>query len=93
MPVNSVIGVPKSGTTVHQDELIKNYEGEDAKDVELKWAWALWKLKVKVEKGKDVAIYSRATDKSGNMQEKCPKWNFRGVAYNGYGEASGLEVV
>ncbi|KAI4913650.1 hypothetical protein J4E90_005369 [Alternaria incomplexa] len=129
MPVNSVIGIPKSGSTVQRDadgtievkgyalpsgadgpivkvevstdggatwteaELIKAYEGEDAQDVELKWAWALWKARVKVEKGKDVAIYSRATDKSGNVQEKCPKWNFRGVAYNGYGEASGLEIV
>jgi sulfite oxidase len=129
MPVNSVIGVPRSGSTVQRDadgmievkgyalpsgadgpivkvevsvdggnswteaELIKAYEGEDVEDVELKWAWALWKARVKVEKGKDVVIYSRATDKSGNIQEKCPKWNFRGVAYNGYGEASGLEII
>jgi sulfite oxidase len=129
MPVNSVIGVPKSDSTVQRDEdgilevkgyalpsgadgpivrvevsidggeswtdaeLIKAYEGEDAKDVELKWAWALWRANVKMEKGKNVKIYSRATDKSGNVQEKCPKWNLRGVAYNGYGEASGLSVV
>jgi sulfite oxidase len=129
MPVNSVIGVPKSDTTVHRDEkgtievkgyalpsgtdgpivrvevstdageswsdadLIKAYEGEDAQDVELKWAWALWRTRVKIEPGRDLKIYSRATDKSGNVQEKCPKWNFRGVAYNGYGEASGLETV
>jgi sulfite oxidase len=129
MPVNSVVGVPLSDSTVQRDgngtievkgyalpsgsdgpivrvevsvdegkswtdaELVKTYEGEDAKDVELKWAWALWKAKVKVEKAKGVRIYSRATDKSGNTQERCPAWNFRGVAYNGYGEASGLEVV
>jgi sulfite oxidase len=129
MPVNSVIGVPKSDSTVKRNadgmievkgyalpsgadgpivrvevssdggdswtdaELIKAYEGEDAQDVELKWAWALWRARVKVEKGRDVKVYSRAMDKSGNVQEKCPKWNFRGVVYNGYGETSGLEVV
>ncbi|CAA9963087.1 Sulfite oxidase protein [Pyrenophora teres f. maculata] len=129
MPVNSVIGVPKSDSTVQQEEdgtievkgyalpsgsdgpivkvevstdggnswadaeLIKTYEGEDAKDVELKWAWALWKAKVKVDKAKEVTIVSRATDQSGNTQERCPQWNFRGVAYNGYGEVTGLKVV
>lgn len=129
MPVNSVIGVPKSETTVQRDEdgtievkgyalpsgadgpivkvevsgdgghsweeaeLINHYDGEDAKVVELKWAWALWRTRVKVDKGKDVTIYSRATDRSGNVQEKCPTWNYRGVAYNGYGEAFGLEII
>lgn len=129
MPVNSVVGVPKCGSTVQraedgtidvkgyalpsgadgpivrvevsadegkswQDaELINRYEGPDAQHVELKWAWALWKTNVKVEKGKGVKILSRATDKSGNSQEPCCTWNFRGVAYNGYGEASGLEIV
>ncbi|USP73073.1 uncharacterized protein yc1106_00347 [Curvularia clavata] len=129
MPVNSVIGIPKSGTTVQRDadgtievkgyalpsgadgpivkvevsidggkswedaELINHYDGKDAEKVELKWAWALWKAKVKVEKGKNVTIYSRATDRSGNIQEKCPTWNYRGVAYNGFGEAFGLEIV
>jgi sulfite oxidase len=126
MPVNSVIGVPKSDSKVERDadgtvevkgyalpsgadgpivkvevsadggeswmdaELIRDYEGNDA---ELKWAWCLWKAKVKVEKGKNVNIYSRATDRSGNTQDKTAVWNFRGVAYNGYGEVSGLEVV
>ncbi|KAF1835334.1 sulfite oxidase-like protein [Decorospora gaudefroyi] len=129
MPVNSVIGMPKSGSTVQRDtdgtvqvkgyalpsgadgpivkvevsvdggkawadaEMIKAYEGEEAKDVELKWAWALWRAKVKLEKGKDVKIYSRATDKSGNTQKESPVWNLRGVAYNGYGEAFGLDIV
>jgi sulfite oxidase len=60
---------------------------------ELKWAWTLWQTRIKVEKGKDITVYSRATDKSGNTQKNCPEWNFRGVAYNGYGEASGLEIV
>ena len=31
-------------------------------------------------------IWSRATDKGGNTQEaEHSEWNFRGVAYNGYG--------
>ncbi|KAJ4377347.1 hypothetical protein N0V83_000172 [Neocucurbitaria cava] len=129
MPINSVIGVPTSNSTVKRDpdgtievrgyalpsgadgpivrveisvdggetwtdaELIKAYEGEDAKDVELKWAWALWRARVEVEPGKDVKIFSRATDKSGSTQSKSAEWNFRGVAYNGYGEAFGLEIL
>lgn len=125
MPVNSVIGVPRSGTRVETGDdgmiEVKGYAlpsgadgpivrvevsvdgGETWKDaelirdvggdVELKWAWCLWKTKVKVEKGKCVRVYSRATDKSGNTQEKSSAWNFRGVAYNGYGEAFDLEIV
>lgn len=129
MPINSVIGVPKSGSTIHRDndhtievkgyalpsgadgpivrvevsvdggetwtdaKLVTAYEGKAAEEVELKWAWALWNARVKVDKGKDVKIFSRATDKSGSTQEKSSAWNFRGVAYNGYGEAYGLEIV
>lgn len=130
MPVNSVIGVPKSGTKVHQRaedgtievkgyalpsgadgpivrvevsadegktwqdaELINTYTGPDAKQVEMKWAWALWRIDIKVEKGKNVKILSRATDQSGNTQQPTCEWNLRGVAYNGYGEAFGLEIV
>ncbi|KAH7079472.1 sulfite oxidase-like protein [Paraphoma chrysanthemicola] len=126
MPVNSVIGIPKSDSKVERDtdgaievkgyalpsgadgpivkvevsvdegeswkdaELIRDYDGDDA---ELKWAWCLWKAKVNMEKGKDVKLYSRATDRSGNTQDKTAVWNYRGVAYNGYGEAYGLEIV
>lgn len=129
MPVNSVIGVPKSNTAVHcaddgtievkgyalpsgadgpivkvevsgdegktwkEAELINSYQGADKEEVEMKWAWALWKTNIKVEKGKNVKLLSRATDRSGNSQQPTCEWNFRGVAYNGYGEASGLEVV
>ncbi|KAF2646625.1 molybdopterin binding oxidoreductase [Massarina eburnea CBS 473.64] len=75
-----------------RDESVKEkYKG----CVELKWAWALWRTKVKVEKGKGRKIWSRATDRSGNTQ-KAPMevaWNFRGVAYNGYGEVDELEIV
>ncbi|KAF1847905.1 sulfite oxidase-like protein [Cucurbitaria berberidis CBS 394.84] len=81
------------GATWMDAELVKAYEGEEANDVELKWAWTLWRARVKVEKGKDVKIFSRATDKSGSTQEKSTEWNFRGVAYNAYGEVSGLEIV
>ncbi|CAI6307837.1 unnamed protein product [Periconia digitata] len=60
---------------------------------ELKWAWALWTAKVRVEKGKGRRIWSKATDQSGNTQEKDVEWNYRGVAYNGYGEVDDLEIV
>ncbi|KAH8731857.1 sulfite oxidase-like protein [Phaeosphaeriaceae sp. PMI808] len=126
MPVNSVVGVPKSESKVQRDAdgtiEVKGYalpSGADGPvvkvevsvddgqtwmcadlvrdqgtgDAELKWAWCLWNAKVKVEKGKDISVLSRATDKSGNTQEKSTQWNFRGVAYNGFGEAFGLEVV
>lgn len=74
-------------------ELLGAGEYEEEKDVELKWAWCLWKANVRIGKGKGKKILSRATDAKGNVQDKCPQWNFRGVAYNGYGESSGLEVV
>jgi sulfite oxidase len=126
MPVNSVVGVPASESTVQVGEdgmvEVKGYalpsgadgpivkvdvstnggetwapaeivKYEQEKGVELKWAWCLWTAKVKLEKGKERAIHSRATDASGNTQPKCTAWNFRGVGYNGYGEAFGLEVV
>ncbi|KAH7413718.1 sulfite oxidase-like protein [Phaeosphaeria sp. MPI-PUGE-AT-0046c] len=78
------------GETWTSADLVREYEDSD---VELKWAWCLWKARIKMEKCKDGKIYSRATDKSGNTQEKTVVWNLRGVAYNGYGEASGLEIV
>lgn len=69
--------------------LIEDEEGEG----DLKWAWCLWKARVKLEKGKGRKIFSRAVDRSGNVQKETVDWNLRGVAYNAYGEASGLEVV
>jgi sulfite oxidase len=78
------------GETWSGAEIIRDYPGNDA---ELKWAWCLWRANVKVEKKPGVKIFSRATDRSGNTQEKSAIWNFRGVAYNGYGEVSGLEIV
>lgn len=126
MPINSVIAIPASSSTVHLDENgtieVKGYAlpsgsdgpitrvevstdgGEkwvdaellgshDADQGELRWAWCLWRARVKIGKGKDKRILSKATDKSGNVQDVCPKWNLRGVAYNGYGEVTDLEVV
>lgn len=125
MPVNSVVAIPTSDSTVQADpdgtvevkgyalpsgsdgpitkvevstddgatwqnaELLKDQETNGA---ELKWAWCLWRARVKLEKGTGRKIVSRATDQSGNTQEACPEWNLRGVAYNGYGEASNLTL-
>ena len=74
-------------------------DGETWTDAEIlpapnqsKWAWTLWKARVKVEKGEKRSILSRATDKGGNTQPKCPQWNLRGVGYNGYGTSLNLTV-
>ncbi|KAF2651884.1 sulfite oxidase-like protein [Lophiostoma macrostomum CBS 122681] len=80
-------------TWVDAELLGAGKELEKNKGVELKWAWCLWKARVQVEKGWDRVVLSRATDSKWNTQERCPEWNFRGVAYNGYGEVTGLEVV
>lgn len=135
MPINSVIGVPPSHTTVardahgrievkgyalpsgahgpvvrvevsadqgrswHDAELHKAYQGEgesedeNAHEVDLKWAWALWKAHIKVAKGTGIKLWSRATDRQGNTQQQTCVWNFRGVGYNAYGEVEGLEIV
>lgn len=126
MPVNSVIAVPSSdssvplspdgtievkgyalpsgsdgpvarveisiddGATWEDAELLGSNEADRG---ELKWAWCLWKARVKIGKGKQRKILSRASDRSGNIQAACPEWNYRGVAYNGYGEVTGLEVI
>ena len=65
----------------------------DGEGVSLKWAWCLWRARVRVERGRERRILSRATDKGGNGQVEMPRWNLRGVAYNGYGEARELTVV
>ena len=57
-----------------------------------KWSWALWRVRVRVPSGEGRRVLSRATDKGGNVQCGRPVWNLRGVAYNGYGESSGLTV-
>ena len=89
-PIVKVEVSTDDGTSWQEAELL---ESKEAHGVELKWAWCLWQAKVRIEKGSGRKVLSRATDKSGNTQEACPEWNLRGIAYNGYGEASGLEVV
>ncbi|EZF32671.1 Sulfite oxidase, molybdopterin-binding component [Trichophyton interdigitale] len=58
-----------------------------------KWTWALWKARVKAEKGDDKTIYSRATDAAGNTQPEFSQWNIRGVTYNGYGASWNVNIV
>lgn len=60
---------------------------------ESKWSWRLWRAAVKMDAGHGKTILSKATDKSGQTQPRKSQWNLRGVAYNGYGEATELEVV
>jgi sulfite oxidase len=126
MPINSVIAIPASSSTISLDAdgsiEVKGYalpsgsdgpitkveistdegatwqladllEDEETSGAELKWAWCLWRARVRIEKGPGRRVLSRATDTSGNTQAQCPEWNLRGVAYNGYGEAGELTVV
>ena len=58
-----------------------------------KWAWTLWEADVPMIAGTGRRILCRATDSGGNEQPACSQWNFRGVAYNGYGEVEDLTVL
>jgi sulfite oxidase len=66
-------------------------QGEDP--TARKWAWTLWRAEVSLVPGEGRKIVSRATDRGGNVQPERAEWNFRGVMYNGWGEARGLRVV
>lgn len=57
-----------------------------------KWSWALWTASVKLSRGKEKRIFSRAFDAGGNTQNPNPSWTLRGVGYNGYGESRNLIV-
>ena len=57
-----------------------------------KWSWVLWTARVKIVKGPNGRILSRATDEGGNTQVANPQWNLRGVCYNGYGESRNITV-
>lgn len=92
-PITRVEVSTDGGESWTDAELLGGNEGDRKEEGELKWAWCLWKSKVKIEAGKGRTVLSRATDSAGQTQEKCPEWNFRGVAYNGYGEVTGLEIV
>ncbi|PVH77443.1 molybdopterin binding oxidoreductase [Cadophora sp. DSE1049] len=58
-----------------------------------KFSWAIWKARVKLERGEKRFIWSRATDAGGNTQPEMSAWNIRGVGYNGYGDARDLTVL
>ena len=64
---------------------------------EMRWAWSLWRvgLRAEVVRGftEKTSIWSRATDRGGNVQTGVKNWNYRGVAYNGFGEAKGFRIV
>lgn len=79
---------------VSVDDGVSWEEGELSNDPEGggRWTWVLWQARVKLSIGKHRRILRKATDKGGNMQEKDPVWNLRGVAYNGYGEVRDLTV-
>ncbi|KAI1335670.1 Oxidoreductase, molybdopterin-binding domain-containing protein [Xylariaceae sp. FL0016] len=58
-----------------------------------KWSWALWSIKLRADRGTKMRLFSRATDQSGDQQTAEPKWNLRGVAYNGYGESRNVTIL
>ncbi|OJD33382.1 sulfite oxidase [Diplodia corticola] len=91
-PVVRVEVSADEGKTWQDAELLgdEQYEEDGAN---LKWAWRLWRAKLKVEEGKGKMMLSRATDEGGNAQEERCQWNLRGCAYNGYGEVKHLEIV
>lgn len=51
-----------------------------------KWAWRIWRARLKATQGLQLRVYARAVDQGGNKQVAKPLWNLRGVAYNGYGK-------
>ena len=57
-----------------------------------KWSWVLWTASVKLSRGKEKRIFSRAIDAGGNTQDPNPPWTLRGVGYNGYGESRNLTI-
>ena len=86
-PVVKVEVSVDEGRTWQKAQISKPVEGVG------RWCWVLWKLSVKMSKGKGQKLLSRATDKGGNSQEPHPQWNLRGVGYNGYGESRDVTVV
>jgi sulfite oxidase len=85
-PVVKIEVSVNDGVSWHEAELLKDREGDG------RWTWVLWWARVELSAGRNRKILSRATDKGGNVQEKNPVWNLRGVAYNGYGEVRDLTV-
>ena len=84
-PVSKVEVSVDEGTTWQQAEMIPGQQIGT-------WTWALWTTQVRLERGRNRRILSRAYDSAGNTQPGQPVWNFRGVGYNGYGESRKLVV-
>jgi sulfite oxidase len=53
-----------------------------------KWSWVLWEAVVDVPEDGEKVVYSRATDESGNVQQREGQWNLRGVAYTAWGKGT-----
>ncbi|CCX13063.1 Similar to Probable sulfite oxidase, mitochondrial; acc. no. Q9VWP4 [Pyronema omphalodes CBS 100304] len=84
------------GKTWEEAEIVapekKQRETEEGGE-KYRWAWVIWRHKVPRDRllG-ETKIWSRATDKGGNLQDGSKPWNLRGVAYNAYGETDGLKA-
>ena len=85
-PVTRVEVSGDEGKTWYDAEFLDAPEGN-------KWCWVLWKANIKIEKGPNKTIFSRATDAAGNTQPKFSEWNLRGVGYNGYGASWNVTVT
>ncbi|KAF3926769.1 hypothetical protein ABW21_db0208219 [Orbilia brochopaga] len=57
-----------------------------------RWSWVLWRFVYTGHLDERTTFLCRATDRGGNMQVAGGQWNLRGVAYNAYGELTGLRV-
>ncbi|KAI1121383.1 sulfite oxidase-like protein [Nemania abortiva] len=109
MPINSVIISPRSGGSVTRDQngtiLVTGYAvpgGSDRPivkteaefvDAPKRWTWCIWRVRMKVTKSSQLRIYARAVDRGGNEQSSKPRWNLRGVVYDGYGESRDVTVI
>jgi sulfite oxidase len=80
-------------TETHLD--FGKYGGLETKErrKNVKWAWCLWKVNLKFEKGEGNRIVSRATDFGGNTQLEGGVWNLRGVGYNAWGEVKNITII
>lgn len=92
-----VLGVDVSidrGVTWEAAEIV--FPGDESAE-KYKWAWAIWKYQLPARLARTITpetkIWSRARDAGGNIQDGTIPWNYRGVAYNAYGETKGLCIL